>query len=150
MESVSSLFWILFWPLGRWNPGEQVVFESFCRFPPCFRLGDGYHHARRLTLLKYPLPEEWKEVYDAGVKRHYYWNQCTDEVTWLPPRHPNASIGLSAQELAKEFFETSRHKSSSDETDSRGSQRSNDRRRDDGRRRDRAGLSIAFFRTMSF
>lgn len=84
-------------------------------------------------LLKYPLPEEWKEVYDAGVKRHYYWNQQTDEVTWLPPRHPAASAGSAAQELAKEFFEAMRHKPVVDE---RGG------RRDDGRHRDRVSLFL--------
>lgn len=70
-----------------------------------------------MMLFKYPLPDEWKEVYDAGVKRHYYWNAYTDEVScvicfydilifgiqvsWLPPRHPHSVIGSAAQALAK-------------------------------------------------
>lgn len=32
-------------------------------------------------LAKYPLPEPWIEVYDAGLARHYYWNQDTDDVS---------------------------------------------------------------------
>ena len=34
-------------------------------------------------LAKYPLPEPWIEVYDAGLARHYYWNQDTDDVSQL-------------------------------------------------------------------
>lgn len=31
--------------------------------------------------------------------RFYYWNLETDEVSWLPPQHPRASISLSAERL---------------------------------------------------
>jgi hypothetical protein len=30
---------------------------------------------------------------------YYFWNTITDEVSWLPPHHPNARISLSAQKL---------------------------------------------------
>jgi len=38
----------------------------------------------------YPLPDGWREMYDCGVGRHYYWNIKTDQVSWLPPGHPKA------------------------------------------------------------
>jgi polyglutamine-binding protein 1 len=54
----------------------------------------------KLFKFRYPLPENWKEIYDPGMCRHYYWNPLTDEVCWLSPRHPNAVVGMSAQALA--------------------------------------------------
>jgi len=52
-------------------------------------------------LKQYPIPSGWKEVYDAGVRRHYYWCQATDEVCWLSPRHPKAVISEPAPKMAK-------------------------------------------------
>lgn len=40
----------------------------------------------------YPLPDGWREMYDAGIGRHYYWCVKTDKVSWLPPGHPKAKI----------------------------------------------------------
>lgn len=40
-------------------------------------------------------------MYDAGCARHYYWCPRTDEVSWLPPRHPLAVIGDAAPKIAK-------------------------------------------------
>lgn len=55
---------------------------------------------KRLYMLKrYPLPEEWEEVYDSGIGRHYYWNTKTDEVSWLSPKHPRSKISLPAEKL---------------------------------------------------
>ena len=46
-------------------------------------------------LAKYasPLPEGWKEKYDPGTGRHFYWCTRTDRVSWLPPGHPKAKVG---------------------------------------------------------
>lgn len=52
-------------------------------------------------LKQHPIPSGWKEVYDAGVRRHYYWCQATDEVCWLSPRHPKAVISEPAPKMAK-------------------------------------------------
>jgi len=53
-------------------------------------------------LRRYPLPSaDWKEIYDAGVGRYYYWNMDTDEVSWLSPSHPRARISIAAPKLAK-------------------------------------------------
>ena len=40
----------------------------------------------------YPLPDGWREMYDCGLGRHYYWCTKTDKVSWLPPGHPKANI----------------------------------------------------------
>ena len=40
----------------------------------------------------HPLPDGWREMYDSGVGRHYYWCTKTDKVSWLPPGHPKAKI----------------------------------------------------------
>jgi len=55
---------------------------------------------------KYPLPAGYVEVGDPDTGRFYYWNTETDEVTWLPPQHPRAKLGLSAERL-KELMQKS-------------------------------------------
>lgn len=47
-------------------------------------------------MAKYPLPSNWKEVYDPGTGRHYFWEMSSDMVSWLPPAHPKAAISESA------------------------------------------------------
>ncbi|XP_055953007.1 polyglutamine-binding protein 1-like [Argiope bruennichi] len=61
---------------------------------------------RLLMLKKYPLPNNWEEVYDPGVGRHYYWNTITNEVAWLPPNHPRCKISLPAEKLRALIKET--------------------------------------------
>lgn len=69
---------------------------------PESRIDRGYECRRQRMLRKYPLPSaDWKEVYDPGVGRYYYWNMETDEVCWLSPTHPRAKIGPAAPRLAK-------------------------------------------------
>ncbi|VDM48172.1 unnamed protein product [Toxocara canis] len=60
-----------------------------------------YMEERLKILKKYPLPSGWKEVYDPGCARHYYWFPRTDEVSWLPPRHPLAVIGDAAPKVSR-------------------------------------------------
>ncbi|KAF5301745.1 hypothetical protein FQR65_LT08727 [Abscondita terminalis] len=50
-------------------------------------------------LQKYPLPHNWTEVFDKGMKRYYYWDMETDMVSWLPPKHPKAKPSESAAKL---------------------------------------------------
>uniref|UniRef100_A0A069DRZ6 Polyglutamine-binding protein 1 n=1 Tax=Panstrongylus megistus TaxID=65343 RepID=A0A069DRZ6_9HEMI len=57
-------------------------------------------HARLLA--KYPLPNNWKEVYDPGTGKHYYWEMSSDMVSWLPPAHPKANISESAATIREE------------------------------------------------
>lgn len=61
---------------------------------------------RQLMLLKYPKPPGWKEIYDPGTGRHYYWNVDSDEVSWFPPEHPKASITISANRLRAILMKT--------------------------------------------
>jgi hypothetical protein len=49
-----------------------------------FSLSEHYLEQRRKMLRNYPLPEGWTEIYDPGMRRHYYWNQNTDEVKKYP------------------------------------------------------------------
>jgi polyglutamine-binding protein 1 len=46
-----------------------------------------------------PLPEGWKEHYDPGTGRHYFWCTRTDRVSWLPPGHPKAKPVEAASSL---------------------------------------------------
>lgn len=43
-------------------------------------LSERHLEQRKKMLRNYPLPDGWTEVYDAGMRRHYYWNRATDEV----------------------------------------------------------------------
>ncbi|XP_026478829.1 polyglutamine-binding protein 1-like [Ctenocephalides felis] len=61
-----------------------------------------YLEKKMRMLMKYPLPDNWKEVYDKGVGRHYYWDTSNDLVSWLPPAHPKAIITESASALREE------------------------------------------------
>lgn len=55
---------------------------------------------KRIKMLKkYPLLDNWKEVYDAGIGRHYYWHIGTEEVAWLPPSHPRSKVSMPATKL---------------------------------------------------
>nr|CAD7575869.1 unnamed protein product [Timema californicum] len=77
----------------------------------CLELwGDGhpepdevYKRKKLNMLLKYPLPDNWVEVYDPGTGRHYYWDIDSDVVSWLSPRHPKAVITESAAHLREEL-----------------------------------------------
>ena len=43
------------------------------------------------------LPEGWREHYDPGVGRHFFWCTKTDKVSWFPPGHPKAKVRDSFQ-----------------------------------------------------
>lgn len=68
---------------------------GFKRFKPDPEMAK--RHRRLLT--KYPPPSGWAEVGDPETGRYYYWNLETDEVSWLPPQHPRASVSLSAERI---------------------------------------------------
>ncbi|OTF77723.1 hypothetical protein BLA29_007438, partial [Euroglyphus maynei] len=51
-------------------------------------------------LKKYPLKDSvWEKVYEPGLQTFYFWNTETDQVSWLPPNHPDAKISISAEKL---------------------------------------------------
>ncbi|GMS95675.1 hypothetical protein PENTCL1PPCAC_17850 [Pristionchus entomophagus] len=82
---------------------SEYCFDHWQEGMPESRLTPLYLKRRKRMLNKYPLPEGWTEVYEAGMGRHYYWCPETDEVSWLSPRHPHAVIGESAPKMAKEL-----------------------------------------------
>uniref|UniRef100_A0A915CT95 WW domain-containing protein n=1 Tax=Ditylenchus dipsaci TaxID=166011 RepID=A0A915CT95_9BILA len=100
---------------------------------PIERLPPKYLDQRTKMLKEYPLPLGWKEVYDPGMRRHYYWCQATDEVSWLSPKHPRAVISEAAQKIAKEMLESSKPSSRSEHPQPRRSLGSRDREKDDRR-----------------
>lgn len=64
-----------------------------------------YLKRKAAMLSKHPLPSHWKEIYDPGTGRHYYWEADSDSVSWLPPSHPKAVISESAAFLREEQAE---------------------------------------------
>nr|XP_027198142.1 polyglutamine-binding protein 1-like [Dermatophagoides pteronyssinus] len=53
-------------------------------------------------LKKYPLKDSvWEQVYEPGLQTFYFWNTETDQVSWLPPNHPDAKISISAEKLRR-------------------------------------------------
>nr|AEE61955.1 unknown [Dendroctonus ponderosae] len=120
----------------------DFCFDHWREGYPEHTLSEKYMETRNKMLKEYPLPNGWKEVYDAGVRRHYYWCPSTDEVSWLSPKHPQAVISEAAPKIAKEMFESlnisTTVTTSRNEPSSKGRQRdSNNGReeRDSGRNR---------------
>ncbi|XP_049809747.1 polyglutamine-binding protein 1 [Schistocerca nitens] len=62
-----------------------------------------YLAKKRKLLRKYPLPQNWIELYDPGTGRHYYWESENDLVSWLPPSHPRAVVSESAAHMREEM-----------------------------------------------
>lgn len=61
---------------------------------------------KRLRMLtKYPLPDGWGEIYDPGTGRHYYWRRGSEDVSWMPPRHPRAKISAPAEKLRELVYD---------------------------------------------
>ena len=46
-----------------------------------------------------PVPDDWKEHFDPGTGRHFYWCTRTDKVSWLPPGHPKFKLMEAASKL---------------------------------------------------
>jgi len=90
-------------------------------------------------LKKYPLPDNWQEIYDPGVGRFYYWNVETVEVSWMPPKHPRAKVSLPAATLREIMKKEERAKKSRKEHDEDSEDSRDDRHREDRheRRRER-------------
>ncbi len=75
------------WCQNTWAPGKLNPDPEYLkRFK---RMMDKYG----------PLPDEWKEKYDPGTGRHYFWCTRTDRVSWLPPGHPKAKITEAASRV---------------------------------------------------
>lgn len=87
---------------NKWNVWHECVL--FCRTfwdaglqEP---VNQDYIRVHGNMMQKYfPLPDGWREMYDPGVGRHYYWCTKTDKVSWLPPGHPRARITEAASQV---------------------------------------------------
>ncbi|KAA0191138.1 hypothetical protein HAZT_HAZT002639 [Hyalella azteca] len=63
---------------------------------------DPEYERKRLKMVnKYPLPANWMEVFDPGMRRYYYWNCDNEFVSWLPPGHPKCRVSRSAADLRR-------------------------------------------------
>jgi len=91
---------------NKWNIFHECVL--FCRT----HWGNGYKEpvdseymrVHSIMVEKYhPLPDGWREMYDAGTGRHYYWCTKTDKVSWLPPGHPRAQPTEAASKIREEL-----------------------------------------------
>jgi len=70
----------------RWGAGQEEPSEDMKR-------------KFKKILKRYPLPEGWMDVWDPGMGTFYFWNYNTDQVSWLPPLHPKASVSFSAEKM---------------------------------------------------
>jgi len=82
-------------------------------------------------LKKYPLKELWEQVYEPGLKTYYFWNTQTDQVSWLPPSHPDAKISLPAEKLRSLLRDDSIDGESEDEKKDNDDNSSNEDNSDD-------------------
>lgn len=79
------------------------------------KIPDARYLKRKAAMLsKHPLPSHWKEIYDPGTGRHYYWETDSDSVSWLPPSHPRAVISESAAYLREEQASSNRNRNRED------------------------------------
>ncbi|VDK89304.1 unnamed protein product [Onchocerca ochengi] len=118
---------------NKWNPYHycvQFCYDYWRDGTSENKLPQKYLDQRAKILKKYPLPNGWKEVYDPGCTRHYYWCPRTDEVSWLPPRHPLAVIGDAAPKVARELFEKGENTNGLDESRKDGDERKDDERKE--------------------
>nr|CAG4635614.1 EOG090X0A6P [Artemia franciscana] len=90
---------------NKWNAYHAC--SIFCRQHWSLSLDPDpeYEKRRQLMLSQYPVPEGWKDVYDPGCKRHYYWCMASDEVSWFPPGHPKFYAGPPASKFREEIYQ---------------------------------------------
>jgi len=90
----------------------------------------------------YPLPDGWREMYDCGLGRHYYWDTRTDKVSWLPPGHPK-SVVMEPASKVRELIAMKPKKADLDDADNmdldsdNGSDEEEDRRIEEQRRKEK-------------
>jgi len=88
-------------------PNKWNVFH-ICTVFCLERWGEGHkpsksYKERYLRLIeRYPLTKNWFPVWDNGCEAYYFWNKNDDMVSWLPPKHPKATIGKAAATLRSE------------------------------------------------
>ncbi|CRL08125.1 CLUMA_CG020985, isoform A, partial [Clunio marinus] len=75
--------------LERWGEGQLKPSKS-------------YKERYNRLIKRYPIPKNWINVWDPGCEAYYFWNQLTNEVSWLPPKHPKAIVCKAAAMLRRE------------------------------------------------
>jgi len=98
---------------NKWNIFHECVL--FCRT----HWGNGYKEPVDTEYIRvhnmmvekfHPLPDGWREMYDAGTGRHYYWCTKTDKVSWLPPGHPRSKPTEAASKIREELSQEAANK----------------------------------------
>lgn len=102
---------------NKWNVYHNCVLACQHRWGGGKTTPDAdYAEKHKKMMAKYgPLPDGWREQYDPGTGRHYYWCTRTDRVTWLPPSHPKAKLTEAASQI-REMVQL--HEEDDDEDDS--------------------------------
>jgi len=119
-----SLFCRQFWGAGIREPVNQEYIAA---------------HAAMIEKY-YPLPDGWREMYDAGLGRHYYWDTKTDKVAWLPPGHPKSVVMDAASKVREQLANRPRRDDDADNMDldsDNGSDEEEDRRIEEQRRKEK-------------
>jgi len=130
---------------NKWNPHHDCVL--FCR--QFWGAGvrepvDKEYIAAHTKMIErfYPLPDGWREMYDCGLGRHYYWDTKTDKVSWLPPGHPKSNV-VDPSSKMREVIASRPKKPDIDDEDNmdldsdRGSDEEEDRRIEEQRRKEK-------------
>ncbi|KAL1122979.1 hypothetical protein AAG570_003303 [Ranatra chinensis] len=113
---------------NKWNIYHECTSYCVRRWGKGISKPDAKYLRKQSRLLgKYPLSNNWKEVYDPGTGQHYYWEMTSDMVSWLPPGHPKAVISEAAATIREERHlaatDASDHDSDSQEEDEEDEQR---------------------------
>lgn len=106
---------------NKWNVYHEC--SVFCQRHwgsgrPESNLTSDYASKRSRMLEKYanPLPDGWKEMYDPGTGRHFYWCTRTNRVSWLPPGHPKAKVTEAASQV-REMLQGQLHNENDEDLD---------------------------------
>eukprot|EP00096_Caligus_rogercresseyi_P002062 TRINITY_DN1380_c0_g1_i4.p1 TRINITY_DN1380_c0_g1~~TRINITY_DN1380_c0_g1_i4.p1 ORF type:complete len:253 (-),score=66.99 TRINITY_DN1380_c0_g1_i4:100-858(-) len=78
--------------LNRWGKGKLKPED-----------GGDYKAKYDAMMKRIQLPDHWREKYDPGSGRHYFWCTRTDKVSWLPPGHPK-SRPVEAASVLRELY----------------------------------------------
>uniref|UniRef100_A0A0K2SZS9 Putative LOC100114829 [Nasonia vitripennis] n=1 Tax=Lepeophtheirus salmonis TaxID=72036 RepID=A0A0K2SZS9_LEPSM len=95
-----SLFCLSRWGKGKLKPDDR-----------------DYKAKYEAMMKKIHLPEHWKEKYDPGCGRHYFWCTRTDKVSWLPPTHSKCRPVEAASVLREIFGEREVEEEESDKSE---------------------------------
>lgn len=130
---------------NKWNPHHDCVL--FCRQFWGAGMREPVNqeyvaaHAKMISRF-YPLPDGWREMYDCGLGRHYYWDTRSDKVSWLPPGHPK-SVVMEPASKAREIIASKPKRPDPDDADNmdldsdNGSDEEEDRRIEEQRRKEK-------------